>query len=153
MRFWHPVEFVGYGLFATIWRGQPVHCNVEIDSLIYDNSFDDGLCVLENYPIKPTRSIEVNCKCKEMKIAVYHSLANDKHPKWPGILDSLGIWPKWLKVPYTCVSISCIMLGLPILESRRPVHLLRRICDGHLQVASASTSPASASDGERYVES
>ena len=144
VRLWHPVELVGYMLFRTIWRGEPVHCNVEIDGLIYDNSLNYGLRVLGEYPIEPMRSIEVNCKFKGTMLCVYHSLAQQQHPKWPAILDSLGVWPKRLTVPYTCVSVSCILLGLPILESRRPVHLLRRLIDGNFRITQSTASTATA---------
>jgi hypothetical protein len=134
-------------LFSTIWLDEPAHCNVEIDGLIYDNSLDYGVRVLEQYPVEASQSLRVNCKFKPMKLAVFHSLTTKRHPKWPAILDSLGIWPKRLKVPYTCVSLSCIMLGLPIVESRRPVHLLRRVIDGNLQVTQVAGPTAAPAAG------
>ena len=147
MRLWRPIELVAYLLFSTIWRGHPVHCNVEIDGLIYDNSLDDGIQVLEKYPLEPWQSVVASCQFKEMKLVVARSLARERHPKWPAILDSLGIWPKGLKVPYTCVSLSCILLGLPILKSRRPVHLLRRLTDGSFRFTKSITAAATVTAG------
>ena len=134
-------------LFNTIWFDEPVHCNIEIDGRIYDNSLDHGVRVLEQYPTEPSQSVRVNCKYLSMKLAVYRSLVKERLPKWPAILDSLGIWPKGLKVPYTCVTFSCIMLGMPILESRRPAHLLRRLIDGNLRLARRTPATAPAAEG------
>lgn len=147
IRPWRPVESVAYMLFNTIWFDESVHCNVEIDGLIYDNSLDHGVRVLEQYPARPSQSVRVPCKLKPMKLATFHSLAKKRHPTWPAILDALGIWPKGLKVPYTCVTLSCIMLGLPILESRRPAHLLRRLIDGNLRLTRPTTATTVATTG------
>ena len=144
---WHPLEFIGYLLFSTIWRGQPVHCNVEIDGMIYDNSLKVGITIGEYYHTEPWRSIAVPCEFKELAIATARSLSKEPQPKWPAILDSIGIWPKWLKVPCNCVALSCIMLGLPIVNSRHPNDFLRRLADEYLPLPQSSSSTAAAAQG------
>lgn len=133
IRYWHPVDLVAWLLFVTVWRGEPSHCNVEIDDSFYDFGAHSGTRIVDGYPAKPMRTIDIEQDDKDLGIFMAKSLQSHNQRRLPMILDVLGIWPKSKKRQLSCVTLTCIIIGRAF-ACRRPGQLLKSLENEHLRI-------------------
>lgn len=151
IRWWHPIDLLCYLLCRTIFRGDPVHCNIEIDELFYDFSVFHGAQTLKRYYAEPVKTIQIECCYENMKVLIAQTNVKRRHRAMPLILDAIGIWPKWLKRPLNCVVLCAMMIGHGS-RCRRPVHLLRSLTNGKSETAAPTTATATGHVGARRDE-
>lgn len=125
---WNPLEWLWWLGYLTIFSGEPCHCILQVDGLLFDWTVKRGLRVRRSLPVDPSLTVDVETGYENESLhAIVAAVRTTIHRDRSALRLVAGVFgvPMPMEsMPQSCVTLVADSLDVRV-DSLRPISILR----------------------------